>query len=325
MAVYTKIDHHELQSLLAKLDLGQLLAFSGVVDGVENTTYRLSTQSTKDCSEQWMLTIFEKDNAQQVQFSTALLEHLHIAGLPVPELVKDQQNNVVHKIAGKAAFLASKSPGTHPDSIGIGHCAAVGEFLGNMHRCGEKFSLHQANAYGLDWAETTARALVVEHLIEDRKLLNGQLIQHRQLRQRAVNLPAGPIHADLFRDNTLFDGFILKAVIDFQSACVDWLLLDLAIALNDWASREDGEIDQLRAAALLGAYRQKRSFTDLERQHWQTVLCIAATQFWLSRLLTRQTRRVNDLPELTGRPDKDPDVYARILNCRINSVCPLPE
>lgn len=323
MAVYTKISSDQLQSLLTLLKRGRLRHFSGVADGIENTTYIVNTLTVEGQEESWVLTIFEKNNPQQVQFSAGLIERLYNTGLPVPLLAKDHQNNVIHSIAGKDAFLASKSPGVHPEGVGIEHCAAIGEFLGKMHNSGSDFSLYKANPYDLRWAEAAVDSLVTSHFFEDRTFIDGQLIRHRQLRKSSKTLPVGPIHADLFRDNTLFNGIALTAVIDFQSACVDWLLLDVAIAVNDWASRDDGEIDHLRADALLGAYQCYRQFTKIEQENWQSVLCVAATQFWLSRLLTQQ-RYSNNLPELTGRSDKDPAVYARILSCRENGVTPLP-
>ncbi|MFP5414758.1 MAG: phosphotransferase, partial [Gammaproteobacteria bacterium] len=129
--------------------------------------------------------------------------------------------------------------------------------------------------------------------------------------------PQGPIHADLFRDNALFDAGRLSAVIDFYSACQDWLLLDVAIALHDWAGRAGGGLDAPRASALLAAYANRRTFTLSERRAWPDVLCLAAARFWASRALALLAPG----DELTGRAPKDPEEFRlRLLACERGAV-----
>lgn len=328
MAVYTAIDGVQLQALLDDLNLGRLREFAGVADGVENTTYFVTTESTrKDATQsdarEWVLTIVEVDDRQQTAFSTALMVLLHRAGLPVPLLVRAHNNSAIHRIAGKNALLASRAAGAHLHDISAEHCAVIGQFLGQMHLATAAYPHQRANRFGLTWALSAVAALPRE---EDgaRYLIKEQLLRLRRLGERINGLPRGPIHGDLFRDNALFVDGRLSAVIDFQSACTDWLLLDVAIAINDWSSTDDGQLDAKRAGALLHGYQAQRVFTALEREAWQDILCIAATRFWLSRLLTRCQRRALDGIELTGRSGKDPEQYERILGHRINGVVALP-
>lgn len=102
-------------------------------------------------------------------------------------------------------------------------------------------------------------------------------------------LPRANLHADLFRDNVLFEGTHLTGLIDFYNACSGPMLYDLAIALNDWCSRENGQLDAVRARALLGAYAGLRPFTAVESKLWATMLRIACVRFWLSRLIAAET------------------------------------
>ncbi len=340
MAVYTRINQEELEQLLVELNLGRLLSYSGVADGLENSTYFVTTasESTSKFSgqkEQWVLTILEMENPQQTEFSVALIKQLCCADLPVPLLAMNTRGDAVHQIAGKRALVARRAEGVHPildngrSAVTGQYCAAIGDFLGRMHRQSTMFTEHHDNPYGLAWAMSTAEALGPRLSREDRLLIDEQLTRQQHLRVQSSEhsnaMPTGPIHADLFRDNALFDGDRLSAVIDFQSACIDWLLLDVAIAVNDWASGVDGEIDTLLADALLNAYARQRRFTRLEREYWPDVLCFAAMQFWLSRLLT-QLRLASPAGqiELTGRPSKDPEEYACMLRSRLRGVVRLP-
>ncbi|MBV1932510.1 MAG: phosphotransferase [Porticoccaceae bacterium] len=347
MAVYTRIDQGELERLLDGLDLGRLKSYSGVADGLENSTYFVTTASgstdkPQGPEKQWVLTVLEVENPQQTEFSVALIKLLCHKGLPVPPLAVNTRGEAVHQIAGKKALLASKAKGVHPGVLDDGqsvvtpqHCAAIGDFLGRMHRQSAAFTYRHDNPYGLAWAVSTAETLGSSLSPEDRLLIDGQLSRQQQLRMQSPEqdyvsseqsnaMPTGLIHADLFRDNALFDGSRLSAVIDFQSACTDWLLLDVAIAVNDWASSVDGEIDSALAEALLNAYAKQRPFIQLERERWQDVLCFAALQFWLSRLLTQFLLSSPDgQSELTGRPSKDPEQYARMLRSRVRGLAPL--
>ena len=328
MAVYTVIDGAQLQALLSSLNLGRLRAFTGVADGVENTTYFVTTEPTRTNStlsdpREWVLTILETDDSSQTTFCTALMAYLRRAGLPVPLLAGDRNRNTIHHIVGKSAMLASRASGAHPDDISADHCAAIGQFLGQMHLATVAYPYQRVNPFGLNWASTAIAALPREEE-SSRCLINEQLLRWRKLDKRANDLPVGVIHGDLFCDNALFVDGKLSAVIDFQSACTDWLLLDVAIAINDWSSTEDGQLDTKLASALLDGYQTQRVFTASEREVWQDVLCIAATRFWLSRLLSRRQDPAGGGIELTGRLGKDPEQYARILRHRMNDVVALP-
>ena len=47
MAVYTNITHDELNSFLNLYELENLLQFSGIKEGIENSNYLLETQNFK--------------------------------------------------------------------------------------------------------------------------------------------------------------------------------------------------------------------------------------------------------------------------------------
>lgn len=318
MAAYTTPDAAELGALAQRLGLGTPGALVPVAAGVENSTWFLTCSGQR---EEWVLTIVERGDAEDLRFPTALCAALHRAGLPVPLPRADAQGTHIHRLAGKPALLAPRAPGHHLQRPQPEHCAAIGDFLARMHLLdGLPGELSRANPFGRDWLESTAAALAPDFAAVDRALLARQLDRYRRL-AAADALPRGPIHADLFRDNALFVGDRLSAVIDFNSACVDWLLLDVAIALHDWAATADRGFDPLCAAALLAAYARQRPFAETETAAWRDLLCLAATRFWVSREAAARAPTT----ELTGRGHKDPEVFrARLRQCLDGALPPLP-
>ena len=332
MAVFTRVDPAELQSLLASLGFGRLLSTTEVEDGVENSTYFIevaplaTTALTTQPPSRFVLTLLETGNRQQAEFSTALVQWLQRAGLAVPYLLSDASGTALHRLSGKPALISQRIDGVHPQQVTAAHCRAMGEFLGAMHSVGDGFPARHNNLQGLPWASLTLDTLLRELPanaqlpVGDQALLQEQIERYRKLCEHDSELPVGPIHADLFRDNTLFVGDALKAVIDFNSACTDYLLLDVAIAVNDWACNKRGELDPGLVKALLEAYQQRRPFSQAERQNWQDMLCFAAALFWMSRLVTRHLSAA----DLTLREDKDPNEYREKLQHRLIGVVAIP-
>ena len=127
----------------------------------------------------------------------------------------------------------------------------------------------------------------------------------------------GPIHADLFRDNVMFEGTaaqpVLTGFFDFYFAGVDSWLFDLAVTLNDWAiDLASGATDAARTAALLDAYQAVRPLTDAERRLLPAMLRAGALRFWLSRLWDFHLPR-----EASLLKPHDPRHFERVLRQRL--------
>lgn len=310
MAVYTTPDPEELAALCRHLGLGAPSAIAPVAAGVENSTWFLTLPATPS-ADRWVLTIVENREFSELLYPATLCAALHDAGLPVPPPRADGAGHLVHRLAGKPALLAPLAPGAHLSAPLPEHCAAIGDFLGRMHALRLALPAPRANPFGHAWLERTAAALAPDFGAANNALLARQLDRYRRL-EAADTLPRGPIHADLFRDNALFSAGRLSAVIDFHSACHDWLLLDVAIALHDWAGTVGDALDTSRANALLHAYAGQRPFTRNERRVWPDVLGLAAARFWASRALALLAPG----EEITGRAPKDPEEFrARLLAC----------
>jgi homoserine kinase type II len=314
MAVYTTPDPEELAALCRRLGLGVVGRMRPVAAGVENSTWllRLYPSGSQRDPEEWVLSIVERDEAEALRFPAAVCAQLEAAGLPVPPPRAAPDGARVHRLAGKPALLTPRAPGRHVLHPGAAHCRAIGDFLGRMHlQPAPPAAPGRVNPFGRDWLERAARSLAGRLGAADRALLAAQLEVYRSL-EAVAGLPRGVIHADLFRDNALFEGRRLRAVIDFASACIDWLLLDVAIALHDWAGSADGGFAPDRAGALLAGYVRRRPVTAAERGAWRELLGIAATRFWVSRALAR----FEPAPEITGREPKDPEEFrTRLLAC----------
>src|SRR5262245_34338487 len=313
MAVFTELARHEVEAFVAHLHAGELIEHSPIGAGIENTNYFVTTSTGA-----WVLTLFERLSREQLPFYLRLMQHLAQRGLPVPEPRADAAGELVHTLLGKPAALCTRLAGEHVDAPTAVHCAAMGHTLAGLHAAASDFALSQPNLRGLAWWQATA-ARVRPFLDADAgRLLDDEIAFQRQVAASAAyaGLPHAAVHADLFRDNVLFDGDArqhLSGCVDFYFAGVDTLLFDLAVCVNDWCLADDsGRIDDARAAALLGAYGERRPLSAAEHRLFPALLRAAALRFWLSRLADRHLPREASLLQ-----PKDPRHFERLLRERV--------
>lgn len=305
MSVYTKVEDAELAAWLRQYDVGDVLQLRGIAAGIENTNYFLDTVRGR-----YVLTIFERLAAHDLPFYLRLMTHLSERGIPCPLPIPTLAGGLMADFKGKPAALVTRLSGATLTEPSKAHCAAVGAVLADMHLAGSSYEGHLENPRGARWWQATAPQVMPFLGDEARALLQNELDFQAAHRNNA--LPRGPIHADLFRDNVLFDGERLTGVLDFYFAGVGTLLFDVAVTLNDWCVETDGHINRGRANAFLGAYAQRRPFADMERQSWAVMLRAAALRFWLSRLFDFHLPRPGELVHA-----HDPEHFRRILQKRI--------
>jgi len=310
MAVFTDLSRAEADALLQSYRLGGLRDLEGITSGIENSNFFLTTDAGR-----YVLTVFERLDAQQLPFYLGLMHHLARKGLPVPEPVPTHEGALFTQVRGKPAAIVARLPGKALVAPGPEHCAQVGRFLARMHLAAGDYAVFQPNLRGLGWWKNTAAALephLPDHLFHE--LLEEVIFQDGVARQAAYEkLPAGPIHADLFRDNVLFDGDSIGGVIDFYFAgCGPWLF-DLAVTANDWCvDLDSGAFDAPRAAALLEGYHAVRPLQAVEQDLWRAMLRAAALRFWISRLHDIHMPR----PASMLQPH-DPARFERMLQLRV--------
>ncbi len=313
MAVYTEVGLAEAEALFKSLGLGKLTDLQGIRSGIENTNYYASTTRG-----QWVLTLFERLSAEQLPYYLQLMQHLATHGVPVPAPQPDAQGGLVHFVAGKPASVVTRLPGSHRLAPALAHGAQVGAMLARMHLAGASFEPQQPHLRGLAWWCEIAPQ-VLPHLGADQaELLRDELAfqQHLAASPGGQALPRGPIHADLFRDNVMFDDTAgddrLCGFFDFYFAGTDWLLFDLAVCLNDWCTDlASGALDEARATAFVAAYEQQRTLTPGEARAMPALLRAAALRFWISRLWDWHLPRDAALLQ-----PKDPLHFERVLRER---------
>ncbi len=308
MSVYTKVTERELGDWLKAYPVGALVELRGIAAGIENTNYFVTTTRGR-----YVLTLFERLPAQDLPFYLGLMAHLARHGIPCPSPIADRSRRMLAELNGKPAALVTRLPGAVVAQPSAAQSAEVGAVLARMHVAGESYGDRLANPRGPRWWRETAPQVAPFLDERGRRLLEAELAF--QLRHRLESLPRGPIHADLFRDNVLFEDARIGGVIDFYFAGVDAWLFDVAVTLNDWCVHADGEVDPARAGALLGAYHAVRPFTAIERRAWPVMLRAAALRFWLSRLYDFHLPRPGELVHA-----HDPEHFRRILELRIRDA-----
>jgi homoserine kinase type II len=312
MSVYTKVTPSQLADWLKRYSVGTLTELKGIAAGIENTNYFVTSLHGR-----YVLTLFERLPERSLPFYLGLMAHLARHGIPCPAPVVDHSNRLYSILNGKPAALVTRLPGAPVMLPTPAHCAAVGAVLAGMHVAGQSFPGTLENPRGAKWWRETAPLVGPFLDATRRQLLDAEL--EFQSRYRFQDLPHGPIHADLFRDNVLWEGERIGGLIDFYFAGVEAWLFDVAVTLNDWCVLPDGEIDCERAIALLGAYHAVRPFSAIERGAWPAMLRAASLRFWLSRLHDFHLPRAGELVHA-----HDPEHFRRILELRIRDAHELP-
>ncbi|WOD11472.1 homoserine kinase [Pseudomonas sp. NyZ704] len=303
MSVFTEVSRAELEAFLTRYDLGRLLSHEGISGGSENSNFFISCERGE-----FVLTLVERGPVDDLPFFIELLEHLHADDLPVPYALSDQQGQALQQLNGRPALLQPRLPGKHVAQPDPSHCQAVGQTLARLHNSTEKSGLLRETDRGLPWMQrhlgeqllqcSAAQQVMLEPL---RGVIDSWL-------QTPPHLPEAVLHADLFRDNVLFDGHHLSGVIDFYNAASGWTLYDVAICVNDWCMDEQQRLDSGRTQALLAGYAGIRRFTPVEAEHWADVLRLAALRFWLSRQLAADQHSGQ-----SGVLVKEPEHFLRVL------------
>ena len=310
MAVYTEVSRKEAATFLQALGLGKLQSIKGTSGGIENTNYFVTTDRGD-----YVLTLFERLSFEQLPFYLNLMQHLAGCGVPVPNPAADAHGHILHTLKGKPAAVVNKLRGQSQLTPGTVHCAAVGGMLARMHLAGQRFAQRQPNFRGLDWWNDTVPVVLPYLPSEQQSLIVGELAyqNHMAASSSYAELPRGPIHADLFRDNVMFEDDQLTGFFDFYFAGCDSLLFDISVCLNDWCvDIPTGAPDNERTAAFLTAYQAVRPLTAPERSLLPGMLRAGALRFWLSRLWDFYLPR-----EAALLTPHDPTHFERVLRGRL--------
>jgi len=314
MAVFTEVTREQASQLAAELRLGALTDLRGIKAGIENTNYFLSTETGE-----WVLTVFERLTFEELPFYLQLMKHLARHDIPVPDPQANARGEILLNIEGKPAAVVNKLAGGHQLAPDLFHCEQLGAMLARMHLAAQDFELYQPNLRGLPWWTETVPVVLPHVTAEQAELLSSELAFQHTLAASATyaELPRGPIHADLFRDNAMFEGLPgreqLTGFFDFYFAGVDAWLFDVAVCVNDWCiDLATGRLDEVRAQALVNAYAKVRPLNGAEYRLLPALLRAAALRFWISRLWDFHLPRDAALLK-----PHDPGHFERVLRERV--------
>lgn len=301
MSVFTTLSLEEVRQLLAPFNVGELHTLRGIAAGITNTNYFVETSQSR-----FVLTVFEKNDFDELPYFVHLLTHLSRHGILCPRPITDTQGVALQRIHGKPALMVSYLKGGDVSQPNLAQIEAVASTLARMHLAGQAFHEQSHNQRGQGWRVMTAQQVSPKLAPVQQHLLQEELEFQHGL--DLSGLPHGVIHGDLFRDNVLFDGDALGGFIDFYYACHDVLAYDVAIAVNEWCVDATGAFVDEKLAVFMNAYQSIRAFTAGEKTHWPALLRRAALRFWLSRLYDFYYPVAGELTHA-----KDPTHFERVL------------
>lgn len=316
MSVYTAVEHAQLVEFLSRYSVGTLVSFQGIESGIENTNYFVTTTEGK-----FVLTLFEELSAEELPYFLDIMAFFSAQGIPSADPITLKNGDYLSTLNGKPAALVIKLNGTDVENPTVEQCATMGATMAKLHLASQQLTLQRENRRNAAWRQQTGE-LMLPHLDkQSAELLRDEL--DFQSNYTSLALPSSVIHADLFKDNALFSGEQLEGVIDFYYACNDYLMYDIAVAVNDWCIEENGLLDKSKFNSFIQAYQAIRPFTDAEIEHWPTVIRAAALRFWLSRLKDFHFPKEGEMTHI-----KDPKMMRKVLlsrreqpeNYRINYI-----
>jgi homoserine kinase type II len=305
MAVYTDVAGEELAEFLKSYDIGELLSYKGIAEGVENSNFLL--HSSKGA---YILTLYEKRVAEDdLPYFLSLMAYLAERGVSCPQPARNREGEVCSRLAGRPAAIINFLEGVWPRRPNVAHCAGVGEALAKMHLAGRDFPLFRKNPLSVaGWRPLfDLAASRVDNVQAGLADFVARELDYLEANWPA-DLPEGVIHADLFPDNVFFLSDRVSGLIDFPFACNDILAYDVAICLNAWCFEPDHSFNVTKARALLNGYGRERALSEAE----QAALPLLARGAALRFLLTRLVDFLN-VPKGALVKPKDPLEYVRKL------------
>ncbi|MDI3325465.1 homoserine kinase [Pontibacterium granulatum] len=277
MSIYTVVEPTQLETYLEQYSIGTLVSFQGIEAGVENTNYFVTTSEGE-----YVLTLVESVSADKLPFILGFVAHLAECQLDVAQPILNNQGELFGSLNDRPAVFMRRLNGGPLDTPNLTQCAVIGDTLAHSHQAASQLAADEYT-HLYQWCSEVSARVLPKLDDTDKQLLQEAVMDAGMLPW--TNLPTGPIHADLFPDNALFNGDALAGLIDFYHACSAPYLYDLAVTLNAWCYDEPTQTyDREKAATLLSSYQAIRTLDEEEHKWLHEMQKVAALRFWLSRL-----------------------------------------
>jgi homoserine kinase type II len=308
MAVYTKLSKLNLKKFFLKYDLGNLLSYEEIKEGIENTNYFIKTEKGK-----FILTLYEKRvEEKDLPFFIGLMKNLYDKKFPCPKPIINKNGNYISEISGKKAAVISFLNGTSKKKLTPLDCYEVGYKTAELHLITKNLTLKRKNKLSINsWRD------IYNNVKKDCSKIHPNLskIIERNLNQIEKNwpknIPSGIIHADLFPDNIFFKDKKLSGIIDYYFSCHDFYAFEIAICLNALCfegQNENLSFNVTKAKKFIDGYSQKRILTINEKKNLKILCQGAAIRFLLTRVFDYLNLTKGALVEI-----KDPIEYLKRL------------
>ena len=314
MAVYTKLSENNLKDFFSKYNLGKLLKFQGIQEGIENSNYFVKTDSGK-----FILTVYEKRvEEKDLPFFMGLMKNIFNENFPSPEPIINKNGNYITEIFGKKAAVVSFLEGTSKKNLTPGNCHEVGIYTAKLHMITKNLNIKRTNRLSVNsWR------LIYRKIQRDCSKIYPDLTKIIERNLEVIedkwpkNIPRGIIHADLFPDNIFFKGNKLTGIIDFYFSCYDFYALEIAICLNALCfegKNENLSFNVTKAKKFIDGYSSIRKLTEEEKESLKILCHGAAMRFLLTRVFDYLNLTEDALVKI-----KDPVEYLKRLEFH-NSV-----
>ena len=305
MAVFTKLKKNEIEIFLKKYSIGNLISYEGIVEGIENTNYKVITSNNI-----YILTIFEKRvNPKELPFFMDLQIDLANHNFDCPLPIKDNSGSIINIIKGKSAVMTSFLAGKQLNSILPIHCREVGLIIAKLTNITKSFNLKRKNSLNLQTCENIYKKCKDKN--EKSYKTYFEILGHELSflkKNWPNNLPKAIIHADLFKDNIFFIKNKISGVIDFYFSCEDFVAYELALAINAWCFNPKGELKYKNYLFLMEGFNKYSSLNKDEKRALNILLRGAAVRI----LVTRLHDKIYHPKDAMVVP-KNPSEYLRIL------------
>jgi len=314
MAVYTKLSENNLKDFFSKYNLGKLLKFQGIQEGIENSNYFVKTDSGK-----FILTIYEKRvEEKDLPFFMGLMKNIFNKNFPSPEPIINKNGNYITEIFGKKAAVVSFLEGASKKNLTPDNCYEVGIYTAKLHMITKNLNIKRTNRLSINsWR------LIYGKIQRDCSKIYPDLTKIIERNLEIIedkwpkNIPRGIIHADLFPDNIFFKGNKLTGIIDFYFSCYDFYALEIAICLNALCfegKNKNLSFNVTKAKKFIDGYSSIRKLTEEEKESLKILCHGAAMRFLLTRVFDYLNLTEDALVKI-----KDPVEYLKRLEFH-NSV-----